>query len=226
MHSRKETLHRYLVFCLGLVVTALGISLFTKADIGVSPIASIPYTVWRLLPQLTMGNWTIINNLILITLQIFILRKEVKWLYLLLQLIFIIPFGYCIDLFNFLFAGYEPSFYPLRLFTVFIACLILGMGAYLSVTGGVVMLPGDSFVGAITKKCRFEFGVVRVINDVTMAAIAVVVGLICAHLLIGVREGTIIAALLVGSMVKVYRRVLDRFLCRFLPVGDKPQDEI
>ena len=38
-----EKLKRYLIFLVGLFVNSLGVSLITKANLGTSPISSIPY---------------------------------------------------------------------------------------------------------------------------------------------------------------------------------------
>lgn len=43
--SKQELIRRYLFFILGLYVNSLGISLITKAELGTSPISSIPYTL-------------------------------------------------------------------------------------------------------------------------------------------------------------------------------------
>ena len=40
-----ETLKRYLIFLVGLFVNSLGVSLITKANLGTSPISSIPYVL-------------------------------------------------------------------------------------------------------------------------------------------------------------------------------------
>ena len=36
---------RYVVFLVGLFVNSLGVSVITKADLGTSPISSIPYVL-------------------------------------------------------------------------------------------------------------------------------------------------------------------------------------
>lgn len=36
---------RYVVFLIGLFINSLGVSLITKADLGTSPISSIPYVL-------------------------------------------------------------------------------------------------------------------------------------------------------------------------------------
>ena len=40
-----EKLKRYLIFLVGLFVNSLGVSLITKANLGTSPISSIPYVL-------------------------------------------------------------------------------------------------------------------------------------------------------------------------------------
>ena len=67
-------LKRYIIFLIGLFVNSLGVSLITKANLGTSPISSIPYVLSLNFP-LTLGNFTIIFSLLLIFLQLLILRK-------------------------------------------------------------------------------------------------------------------------------------------------------
>ena len=52
-------LKRYIIFLIGLFVNSLGVSLITKANLGTSPISSIPYVLSLNFP-LTLGNFTII----------------------------------------------------------------------------------------------------------------------------------------------------------------------
>jgi uncharacterized membrane protein YczE len=70
-------LKRYLLFLVGLFVNALGVSLVTKANLGTSPISSIPYVLSLNFP-FTLGNFTIFFSIFLIVLQILILRKNFK----------------------------------------------------------------------------------------------------------------------------------------------------
>ncbi|MGN0962072.1 MAG: DUF6198 family protein, partial [Clostridia bacterium] len=58
--NKTEGIRRYIIFFLGLVFVALGISFTTKAMLGTSPISSIPYSLSLVLPQLSLGNWTIL----------------------------------------------------------------------------------------------------------------------------------------------------------------------
>lgn len=70
-------LKRYLLFLVGLFINSLGVSLVTRANLGTSPISSIPYVLSLNFP-FTLGNFTIVFSLLLIALQILILRKNFK----------------------------------------------------------------------------------------------------------------------------------------------------
>ena len=72
-----EKLKRYLVFLVGLFINSLGVSLITKADLGTSPISSIPYVLSLNFP-FTLGQFTIAFSLLLILIQLVILRRNFK----------------------------------------------------------------------------------------------------------------------------------------------------
>lgn len=199
-------LKRYIIFLVGLFVNSLGVSLITKANLGTSPISSIPYVLSLNFP-LTLGNFTIIFSILLIILQLFILRKNFKLEHL-LQIPISILFGSFIDLTMLLFSFVNPTAYIAKLIYLLIGCVILGFGVYMEVLADVAMLPGESFVRAIVQTWHREFGSTKVCFDVSMAVIAAALSFILAHRLDGVREGTVIAALLVGFLARQFGRLL------------------
>ena len=40
-----EKIKRYIIFLIGLFINSFGVSFITKADLGTSPISSIPYVL-------------------------------------------------------------------------------------------------------------------------------------------------------------------------------------
>lgn len=68
------------------------------------------------------------------------------------------------------------------------------------------MLPGESFVRAVVQTCEREFGSTKIAFDVTMTVMAALLSFVFAKELNGVREGTIIAALLVGFIARLFGR--------------------
>ena len=201
-----ETLKRYLIFLVGLFVNSLGVSLITKANLGTSPISSIPYILSLNFP-FTLGNFTIFFSIFLIVLQLIILRKNFKLEHI-LQIPVSIMFGYFIDLAMILFSWVNPEAYIMKIVYLLIGCLILGVGVYMEVLADVVMLPGESFVRAIVLTWKTNFGTTKICFDVSMSVIAAVLSFIFAGSLAGVREGTVIAALLVGFIARLIGKKL------------------
>ena len=201
-----EKLKRYLIFLVGLFVNSLGVSLVTKADLGTSPISSIPYVLSLNFP-FTLGNFTIFFSIFLIVLQLIILRKNFKLEHI-LQIPVSIIFGYFIDLTMILFSWVNPEAYIMKIVYLLIGCLILGVGVYMEVLADVVMLPGESFVRAIVLTWKTNFGTTKICFDVSMSVIAAVLSFVFAGRLAGVREGTVIAALLVGFIARLIGKKL------------------
>ena len=199
-------LKRYVIFLIGLFVNSLGVSLITKASLGTSPILSIPYVLSLSFP-FTLGNFTIFFSVFLILLQLLILRKNFKLEHV-LQIPVSIIFGYFIDLTMLLFTWVNPQAYVMKIVYLLIGCLILGFGVYMEVLADVVMLPGESFVRAIVLTWKTNFGTTKICFDVSMAVIAAILSFVFTGHLNGVREGTIIAALLVGFVARVLGKKL------------------
>lgn len=201
-----EKLKRYTVFLIGLFINSLGVSLITKSSLGTSPISSIPYVLSLNFP-FTLGQFTIAFSLLLIVLQLIILRRNFKAEHL-LQIPISILFGYFIDLTMVMLFFVNPQTYIASLAYLLIGCVILGFGVYTEVLANVAMLPGESFVRAVSSTWKTEFGSTKVAFDVSLTVIAAVLSLLFAHRLDGVREGTIIAALLVGFIARLFGRWL------------------
>lgn len=200
-------LKRYLLFLVGLFINALGVSLVTKASLGTSPISSIPYVLSLHFP-LTLGNFTIIFSILLILLQILILRKNFK-IENILQIPVSIAFGYFIDLTMYLFFWVNPQNYAVKLIALVIGCIVLGFGVYMEVLADVVMLPGESFVRAVVQTWNTNFGTTKILFDSSMTVMAGILSFIFFGKLNGVREGTIIAALLVGFIARLFGKYLE-----------------
>ena len=92
--NRAEGIRRYIIFFFGLIFVSFGIAFTTKAMLGTSPITSIPYSLSLVLPQLSLGKWTILFNFLLIILQWVLLKKDAKKIELILQVLFTFIFFY------------------------------------------------------------------------------------------------------------------------------------
>ena len=54
---------RYGVFLAGVVLSALGIALITKAGLGTSAISSLAYVLTFVIPGISLGTFTLLVNL-------------------------------------------------------------------------------------------------------------------------------------------------------------------
>ncbi len=219
-----EKLKRYIIFLIGLFINSLGVSLITKADLGTSPISSIPYVLSLNFP-FTLGQFTIIFSLLLIGIQLAILRRNFKFEHL-LQIPISVLFGYFIDLTMALLFFVKPQTYAASLLYLLVGCIILGFGVYTEVLADVAMLPGESFVRAVSSTWKTEFGSTKVAFDVSLTVIAVLISFVTAHRLNGVREGTVIAALLVGFIARLFGRKLAFLTAVLFPSGSPGTDSI
>ena len=193
---------RYVCFFIGLFIIAAGVAFPRRGGLGVSPVSCIPAVLEFVTPW-TMGEITIAMHVLFILLQIIILRRDYE-LVQLLQLPVAFIFGAFTDIANsFVDASFPAGGYALCMAYTLAGVVLVGIGVYIEVHAGVVMLAGEGLSSAVSKASHKDFSRVKVTVDSTLVAIGVVLSLVFLHRLVGVREGTIIAAVCVGSCVKV-----------------------
>lgn len=205
--QKSELIKRYIFFVVGLFVNSLGVAFITKVNLGTSPITSVPY-VLSLGFKPTIGQFTVVWSLLLIACQVVVLRKDFH-LVQLLQIPVSFLFGGFIDFsMDVVLGWFVPGIYPQRIVVLLIGCLILGFGVFMEVAANVVMLPGEATSNAFHLKTGKEFGTVKVCVDVSMCIVAIIISLLLFRSIKGIREGTIIAALLVGFISRQFNRFL------------------
>ncbi len=78
--KRKEMLRRYLVALLSLVFLALGVTLMTRSQLGISPIQSVAYVVYnRLAEHTTLGTVVLCWNCVQVFAQWPLLGRRFGW---------------------------------------------------------------------------------------------------------------------------------------------------
>lgn len=207
---------RYALFLLGLFVCSFGVALTTKAGLGTSPVTCIPYSLALILPRLSFGNWLIVFCFAQILVQILLLRRRCVPSELVIQGILGFAYGYLTDLSMLLLRGLAPTLYPVKLGVLALGCAVLAFGVYLELTGDVGMLSGDAFIKAIAQVAKRPYADIKIKTDVSMCAVAAVLCLVFLGGLEGVREGTLIAAFLVGGFIRQYYKLLYRPMEKFL----------
>lgn len=202
--SWTETIKRYILLILGLFFAGVGVAFTKKGELGVSPISSAANVLSCKFDFLSLGEWLIIWNCILIVGQILILRRNFKPIQL-LQIPLSFLFGYFTDFGTWCISGVELSSYPIRLAFVISGVVILGFGISLTVIADEIMNSGEAFVKAVSDSLNNDFGNVKIIFDLCNVALAAIISLILFNFkLVGIREGTVISALCTGFAVKLF----------------------
>ena len=206
MTDKTELIKRYIFLLAGLFVNGLGVSFITKAGLGTSPITSIPYTL-SLGFTPTVGMFTLVFNIFLLILQVILLRRNFQ-LQNLLQLPIIALFSFFIDLTMSLLGFMQPETYAMKVVSLIVGCLILGFGVFMEMVANVAMLPGEATVRAVSDVFSTDFGKTKIAFDSSMTVIAAILSFIMFRHLDGVREGTIVAAILVGFIARLFKKYI------------------
>lgn len=202
-----DIVKRYLLLLLGLAIMAFGVAFSIKANLGTSPISSVPYVISTFTP-LTVGTATIAMHCVFIVLQILILRKNYHPIQL-MQLPVALFFGYLTDFGVWAVRGINCNTYWQQWGICLIGILLVAAGVSFEVKAGVVVLAGEGVVLAVCKVLpKVKFGYMKVGFDVILVITACVLSLVFSGRIQGVREGTVAAALLVGLMAKQFGKIL------------------
>lgn len=202
-----STPKRYLLLILAVMIQSAGIALVVKSLLGTSPISSLPY-VLSLISPFTFGQTTFAVNMVFVVFELLMLRRDfpaVFWL----QIPVTILFGFCIDFFMQLFA-IVPEAYALKLLLCLLGTSLVALGIAGQGIADVLMLAGEGAVYVFARKTGIDFGKVKVGNDISLVAIAAIVSVLTMGTIEGIREGTLISALLTGIIARFYLRHLSR----------------
>lgn len=198
---------RYCTFLLGIFVMSIGIALSVYALIGTTPISAIPLVVSYATP-LSLGFYTVAINVVLFVVQILLLRRRFEPIQI-LQIPAAFVFGAACDLSVWLLRGLDgvaEGNYLVQVLLSVAGSVVLGIGVWLQVTPRVLTLAGDGTAVALARVLKRPFSTMKILFDSTLVLIAVILSLIFFHELQGVREGTILAAWLVGYVVRLLHR--------------------
>ena len=189
-----------IVYALGLFVMAVGVSFSVNSNLGVSPLNSIPYVLSQI-TGLALSLCVVIVCAAFILFQIILLGRRFRPVQL-TQMLFSFLFGYFIDLANWLTGGFNIPTYAGKLLMLAISVVLIAFG--------------EGFPLALAQRFEQPFPKMKNLVDCTMVACAALMSLLFLHKFVGVREGTIIAALATGRLMGLIREPLSKKLNRLL----------
>lgn len=198
---------RYAFLLAGLCIMSFGVAFSKKAELGASPISSIPFVLEPITGgALRIGLATTIVNAGIVLLQIIILRGKFKWRNL-LQIPVCAAFGYLCQLAEWCIAGLSVTGYGQQWIVCAAGIVLVALGVSMEVTANVMTLAGEGLVLALCQvRPRVKFGTMKVLVDVSLVTIAVMLSFLFLHTLYfkSVREGTAAAALCVGLIARLF----------------------
>ena len=199
-----KIIRQYSLFLIGLFIASMGVAFSTKAGLGTSPVAFLPYSVSLVSSLLSFGGWLNVLSVIQIAVQVILLRKKCKPLEIVIQTVLAFVYGYLTNLSCFIISGIEVHNYFEQLLYMLLGCVILAFGIWLQLKGKVAMLPGEAMNRAIAEVTGKRYENIKILFDIIYIALSAAICLIFLGKLEGVREGSIIAAVSVGLIIKFY----------------------
>ena len=194
------------IYCIGLIVLSFGIALAVNSNLGVSPVSSLPYVVSQIL-NVSLGTCTIIVYTVYILLQMILHGKKFQPT-LLLQLVFSTVFGYCVDGAKFILGDFVPSTYFGQLAMLAASILLIGFSLVLYIDVQLAPMPPEGLVGCLAARFNKPFPKVKTLFDCASVLVGLILCLVFLGKVTGIREGTIVTALLVGRLMGFFRKYL------------------
>ena len=210
LESDKNIIGRYMLFLLGLFIASMGVAFSTKAGLGTSPVASVPYSISLVCTVFTLGGWLNLLSVLQITVQVLLLGKKCKPVEIIIQTVLAFSYGYMTDFSCWLIRGIEVTTYLQQFAYMLSGCIILAFGIWIQLKGAVAMLPGEAMNRTISMVTGKKYENVKIFFDFFYISIAAIICLVFIGRLEGVREGSIFAAFAVGNIIKVYNCIYNK----------------
>ena len=234
---KHAALYRWAFYLLGLLVLAAGLTLNTKAGLGVSAIISVSSSISEVF-GFSFGNTTLGLYSVFIVIEIILHtirdmnyekntaealknagRRNRKLVLLMdiLQLPLSIVFTRFLNIFSALIPDFALGGMAVRVLVLLTAIAFTGIGAAMSLNMRIIPNPGDGIVQAIADCVNKEVGFTKNCVDVVNILISTSIGLIFAGHLAGVGIGTVLAVVGVGRVIAVFNHLfydrMNRLAC-------------
>lgn len=195
---------RYIWYFAGLNLIAAAVVLNIRYDLGVAAFSSVMYAISEIY-GISLGTASIICYLLFVLIQC-ILSRKITLPYL-LEIPLSFAFGFLTDLYD-MFVPEIQCGGALRLILFILTMFVTAMGVYLCVKTDVVLTPTDGIVKTISEVFSFPFSAVKNVFDIALVAVSIALCLGNHTKLYGIGVGTVLTALFIGRIIKLYERYL------------------
>lgn len=201
---------RVLIYCLGLLSLAFGVAFSVNSNLGVSPVNSLPYVISRIV-NVQMGTCVTAVFCFYILLQILILGRKFNPVNL-LQIVFSTIFGYFVDFAKMVLGDFTIPTYFGQLTMLAISIPLIAVGIALYMDAQLVPMPMEGLSSCLANKFGMSFPNMKTIVDCLVVGIGLVLCFVFLGKLDGLREGTIITAVVTGKVIALIKKPLSPIL--------------
>lgn len=191
---------RWFIFFLGVAVMSFGIALMIRAELGIAP-WDVLHVGLQMHFGLTVGTWTIIMGLLLVTASALI-AKELPKSGAFLNMIFV---GIFVDIFLILLGTPESIQGQTIMLVTGILIMGFGIGVYISPRMGAG--PRDSVMLAVSEKTGISVARVRAVMEVSVLIIGWLLG---GPVFIGTLLFSVTIGHISGFSLKICQNWMDR----------------
>lgn len=193
-------IRRWFYYILGLNFIAFAVVLYIRYDLGVAAFSSVMYAIAEIY-GISMGTASILCYLILVAVQCLLVRRVTMEFVLEIPLSF--AFGLLIDLYDFLIPVIDGGF-AVRLTLYCLTLFVTALGVFLCVKTDLVLTPVDGIVKTISEVFRLRFSLVKNGFDISLVFVTAVLCLVNHTPFYGIGIGTVISAICLGRIIKIY----------------------
>ena len=209
--------YRALFYTMGMLILALGLTLNTKAGLGVSPVMSVPYCISEIW-QWNFGDTTLVIYCLFVGLQ-FLLRGKKARVYDLLQLPLSLVFTRLLNVYGAAICLPLDALWQ-RVLVLLVSILLTGIGVAMTLDMKLVPNPCDGMVQTLGELWGKEVGLTKNLFDLCNLTITFLLGLATGHLMLGIGLGTVLGMLGVGRIIALFNRLFRVKLQRLAGLED------
>lgn len=194
----------------GVMILAAGITLNTKSLLGVSPVTTLPYIASEL-TGISLGTTSFISYCVMLVLQAVLLGKLFRPIQL-LQIVASVITSYFIEIFDRL----MPAANGLVSQVIFLllAVVLIAIGASLMIAMRLIPNPADALADVIGLVSKKGFGFGKNLLDALHIIIALVIGFLTGHPLLGIGVGTVVSMILTGRVIALVHPYSEKWFKR------------
>ena len=210
----KRTFYAELAYILGIIIITFGVTLMEKSDFGVSMIVAPAYVLHRKLvlqnPFFTFGVAEIITQVVVLLLAWAVTRKiKVADLFCFVTAVF---YGIVLDGWIALLSGLPDDTIPARILLYVFGMLLCSLGVSLIFHTYVPPESYELLVKKVSSAFHFNINKTKTCFDLSSLTVALIMSFLFFGFgtFIGVRVGTLVAALFNGTVIGLFSKLLDR----------------